>query len=614
MADPYSAPLMPGISNQALESSSNYGAGASPFFSTANQYMPRNLKDILKWVRYITVQSPVTTEVLRKLATFPITDFTYSSDQPAVVEKYKAVVKSTELKQTLHNIGYQYHTSGNVFISLYFPFIRTLSCPSCSAVFPLSEAEGFAKFRNYGFHGDCPKCGQKVEFRRSETVSKNVEDMNVVLWDPLNIVVNHNPISGKSVYYYQIPNEVKRQVQSGNFLFLESIPWEFVEAIQQNKDFRFDSKRIFHLRNIDTGFSANGVSVPPMVSHFGLVFYQASLRKANEAIAQEFMSPVRVVFPQPSTQSGDPVVAMSMKNFTSRMEDIMSKAKRDKALVAIAPMPIGYQPISGEGKTLLVAQEIQQAEESLLLSLGVSRELLSGTTNWTSSTVGLRMLKNTLDSYVGQILGLLEWISNQVNDYFRIGKCQIGLVPFQLTDDDNIKNVLLNLVQGEQPRVSMTTLFQSMGRSYAEELDRIVEDTKAKARADVRAEFEVAQAKYLEATKLKSDIPEDAGYMDILQKAQGMITELSAMPPEQTTEYLNALMVQDYGMYILITHMMQNMAQAPQAQQDDGSGQDPSQGQDQGQDSGQGQDPNAGPSKQAKSTKDPKPKEVPTVK
>lgn len=603
MADPYSAPLMPGISNQALESSSNYGAGASPFFSTANQYMPRNLKDILKWVRYITVQSPVTTEVLRKLATFPITDFTYSSDQPSVVDKYRKVVESTELKQTLHNVGYQYHTSGNVFISLYLPFIRTLTCKSCTSVFKMDEAEGFAKFQNYSFFGTCPKCGQKGEFLRKETASKNHEDMNVVLWDPLNIVVNHNPISGKSVYYYQMPNEVKRQVQAGNFLFLSTLPWEFVEAIQQNKDFRFDSNRIFHLKNIDTGFSANGVSVPPMVSHFGLVFYQASLRKANEAIAQEFMSPIRVVFPQPVTSSGDPVVAMSMKNFTARMEDVISKSKRDKALVAIAPMPIGYQPISGEGKTLLVAQEIQAAEESLLLSLGVSRELLSGTTNWTSSTVGLRMLKNTLDSYVGQITRLLKWISDQISDYFHIGACQIGLTPFQLTDDDNLKNVLLSLAQGQEQRVSLTTLYQSMGRSYSEELDRIVEDEKAKARADVKAQFEVAQAKYLEATKLRSDIPEDAGYMDILQKAQGLISELSGAPPQQVTEYLNALMVQDYGMYILVSHMMTEMNSQPVGQQGQDPNQDPNQAQSGNADPNSSKEPGS-------STSDPKPREV----
>lgn len=606
MADPYAAPLMPGISNQALESPSNYGAGASPFFSIANQYLPRNLKDILKWVRYITIQSPVTTEVLRKLATFPITDFTYSSDSDAVVQNYKTIVTGLKLKQTLHNIGYQYFTVGNVFISLYIPFSRNLVCPACGSVHSIRAAEKFTKFQSYKFVGTCPKCDSKVEsFTVKDTPNRDKKGMNLVLWDPLNIVVNYNPISGKSVYYYQMPNEVKRQVQSGNYLFLESLPWEFIEAIRQNTDFRFDDGKVFHLRNIDTGFSANGVSVPPMVSHFGLVFYQASLRKANEAIAQEFMSPVRVIFPQPNTQSGDPVIAMSLANFTSRMEDLITKSKRDKALVAIAPMPIGYQAISGEGKTLLVAAEIEAAEASLLLSLGVSRELLSGTTNWTSSTVGLRMLKNTLDSYVGQIKELLTWISDQVKDWLQIEPCELGLTPFQLTDDDNVKNILLNLQQSG--KVSATTLYESVGRSYAEELDRIVEDQKAEARAQVRAEFEITQAKYLEATKLKSGIKEDSGYLDVLQRAQELVTQLGSLPPEEVSEYLNHLMTEDYGMYTLIMDLMQKAQAGMQVQ----SPEDPSNpGADQSADPNVQGESTSNPPKQKEKTSDPKPKEV----
>jgi hypothetical protein len=80
------------------------------------------------------------------------------------------------------------------------------------------------------------------------------------------------------------------------------------------------------------------------------------------------------VFPQPQTANSDPVVAMSLRNFVDNMELAIKKHKSDKGYFLIAPGPVGYQPVGGEGKNLLVSAEIQQAEDQILLALGVSRE------------------------------------------------------------------------------------------------------------------------------------------------------------------------------------------------------------------------------------------------
>ena len=549
----YQPPLAPGISGAALGYTPNYAPTKNPHFSIGNQFIPRNLHDVIRWVRFITAQSPVTTEVLRKLATFPITSFTYNSDNPAVRAKFEKITKSFSLKTVLHDIGFQYYTLGNVFISLYLPIHRSLTCNGCDAIYSTSTAE-FIEFRGFKFQGVCPKCNTKCNFTHSDTKSTNIEDMNIIIWDPLNIAVNHNPISGKSKYYYKIPNEIKRQIEAGNMLYLESVPWEMVEAIKNKKDFEFAPNMLFHLKNVDTGFSADGISIPPLVSHFNLVFYQATLRRANESIATDYLAPLRVIYPQAQTGNSDPVITTSMRNFVTRMEDALISHKQDNNHVVIAPMPIGYQAISGEGKTLLVSQEIQQAEDSLLLSLGVSRELLTGTTNWTSSTVGLRMLKNTLDSYVGQILNLLEWVSDQTGEYLGIGGCQIGMVPFQLTDDDNLKQIFLQLA--EQNQVSMTTLFEAMGRSYDEEQERILEDAKSNARMKIRMEWEVSQAQYAEGLRINKELGPDTSYLDALNHAQEVVAELQQMDPTQANQVINQLKIQDYAKYILVATLL----------------------------------------------------------
>lgn len=563
MTSLYNPPLIPGIGNSLLAGSGSYAPTRSPFFSVGNQFLPRNLHDVIRWVRFITVQSPVTTEVLRKLATFPVTSFTYSSDDPAVREKFEDIQKSFKLRTSLHNIGFQYFTIGNVFISLYLPIHRSLTCNNCAATFSARTAE-FIEFKAYKFVGKCPACEKQGAFAHTDTKSRNIKDMNLITWDPLNISVNHNPVSGRSVYYYRIPNELKRRVQLGDMLLLESLPWEMIEAIRENKDFQFDSDTIFHLQNVDTGFSSNGISVPPLVSHFSLVFYQATLRRANESIASDYMAPMRVVFPQAQTGNSDPVVTISMRNFASRMEEAFVAHKRDSNHVLIAPVPIGYQAISGEGKTLLVSQEIQQAEESLLLSLGVSRELLSGSTNWTSSTVGLRMLKNTLDSYVSQIEEFLAWMSMQISEYLSIGRCNIGLTPFQLTDDDALKNLFVALLNAG--KVSMTTLYESMGRSYDEEQERMLEDAKAEARFGVRRSFEIERAKYLEGISLTKDTEDTADYKAALDKANLTIQQLQTLDPMTLQMALNGLKSQDFAQYVLVTHLMEEAMNSPLGQ------------------------------------------------
>lgn len=556
----FQPPLIPGLGNFTGGGPNVYSPNKSPFYSVSNQFLPRNLHDVIKWVRFITAQSPVTTEVLRKLATYPITSFTYSSDDPGTRVKYEKIVESLKLRTVLHDIGFQYFTVGNVFISLYLPIKRMIECPTCQTTY--SATAKFLKFRAFTFTGDCPKCmTRNVTFIRKDVPSRNIDEMNIVVWDPTNITVNHNPISGKSKYFYTIPNEIKRQVIAGNPVYLDSLPWEFIESIQKNESFEFQDGAIYHMKNVDTGFSANGISVPPLISHFNLVFYQATLRRANETIATDFMSPLRVVFPQPQTGNSDPVMAASLRNFTSIMEQTITNHRRDNSHVLIAPMPIGYQAISGEGKTLLVAQEIREAEESLMLSLGVSRELLSGSTNWTSSTVGLRMLKNTLDSYVNQVQDLLTWLSMRTGRYLTIPNCRLGLTPFQLTDDETLKSILLELAK--TGNVSMTTIYEAMGRSYDEEQDRMLQEAKSQARFQVRMQFEVDRAKYLESLELSKKTDKDSGYQEALSQANQMVSQLQTMAPEQAQMFLQELQIQDFSKYVLVHTLLEHRLTDP---------------------------------------------------
>ena len=533
------------------------GAGSqpNPWFTVANQFVPRNLHDVIRWARYITIQSPTTSEVIRKLATYPITDFVIDTEQEVLKSRYEQVLKSFKLKESLQDVGFEFFTIGNVFLSIYFPIHRELESPTCKTRYSAKKAK-WATFKQWNFHGKCPNdaCGYIGIFKRVDSKSVAIDDMNLIKWTAEHIAVSHNPITGESEYYYRIPNAIKQKIQKGDRLFLDSVPWSFVEAVRHNQDFKFDKGSIFHLKNISSGGTVEGIAVPPLLSLFSLVFYQATLRKANEAIATEYLNPMRVIFPQAQTGNSDPVISMSLRNFRSNIEDALRRHKQDKNHIVISPTPVGYQPLGGDGKNLLVAQEILQAEESILLSLGVSRELLSGTTNWTSSSVGLRMMENLLTSYIGRLKELIDWIVKNVAGYLTMEPVDVSLIPFKLLDDDIFKQMMFQLAS--QGRASDQSFFEDLGLDWHEEQERIKEAAVVRARMQVETQYETEEAQFVAAKGAGEQMADNEEYQNLLAKAQAIAEPLFSADDGTRRSVLGDLRINDYTMFIMVNGLI----------------------------------------------------------
>lgn len=269
----------------------------SPFFTQANQFIPRSFHDIIKWSRYITTQAPTTTEVIRKLSSYPITEFIVESNNEQTIETYKRIFKTIRLKERMSDTGFDYYTLGNVYTSIYFPIDRHLHCPNCKSSFEVKSAmrTNAAVFKKWVFQGECPACNHQVTYKVVDTKSRDITRINLIKWKPEHVSLNHNPVTGESEFYYTIPGDVKRKIMMGDPLFLATVPWSMVEAVRYNKDYLFDSSNIYHMKSISMGNMIDGLGIPPLISHYGLVFYQQMLRKANEAVAAEHMVPLRVL-------------------------------------------------------------------------------------------------------------------------------------------------------------------------------------------------------------------------------------------------------------------------------------------------------------------------------
>ena len=538
------------------------GTYANPAFTVSNQFLPRSFSDLLKWTRFIIVKSPTTTEVLRKLATYPITEVTVDTSKEALKEKYEDIIESVKVIEKMSDGGFDYHAFGNSFTSIYFPMDRYLKCPDCKASYSSRKAlsSGFARWKKFTFEGECPSCSGKVTFQRTDIKSKDIDRINIIKWKPDNMSLNNNPITGEVEYYYKIPADVRRKIMTGDPHFICTVPWEMVEAVRLQRDFKFSSGTIHHMKSLTMGDFIDGFGVPPLLSHYSTVFYMQCLKKANEAIALEHLNPMRMIFPQQGSGSGDPLSMMSMSNFTGQVKNQLQKFKQDPNHVLIAPIPIGVGNMGGQGKSLLVTQELQFAEEQLLMSMGVSRELLSGTTNWTSSAVGLRLLENNMNQYTRKLRRYLKWIMKQITSYLGIEEVEVNLVPFELTDNDAVKQLYVQMQQAGL--ISENTLLEAFGIDPEEESEKIIRAQIKKAEDAVKVKGMIQRAEYMANRNEASDSEDDDGFdeykKDVLKIAQKLMNE----PDEgKRMNVLMKLQAEDSGKYEHVIAVLQQYAE-----------------------------------------------------
>ncbi len=594
MSTPTSMIPYPGGQNPLLVSDygfSGLGSTPSPFFTVSGQFNPRDFKSIIKWTRFLAANSPLTTEVIRKLSSYPITEFILDTEDEKLKKQYKQLFKHLDLKARLIDIGVDFHLLANVWVSVYFPFIRWLTCSSCKSQHQLSKfSNRTLQFRNWEFRGVCPTCGESGVFKRHDVKSPSMKGLSIINWDPEDISLIHNPVSNQTQYWYKVPGKLRGLISQGDLFTLESIPWSFVDAVRKNEDYCFDREGIFHLKGHSVANAIPGYGVPPIVGTYGLAFDAAMMRRANSAIASEQISPLRVIFPQPAGK--DPATAMSLQNFSKNMKRYMLLHKADPSVIAMTPIPVGYQQISGEGKAMLVSQEIEQIQEELLLSLGVSRELLSGTLNWTSSTVGLRLLENTMWKYIDSIQRLLDWLIEQITPEFNLEPVQVTFEPFKLTDNDEKQSMMFQLSQTQN--VSAQSMLSSMGLDWHEEMQRIRDEQVEKAKQDVLVKRDIDIAQYVAAQgAADTDSEESAGYKTALQQAQETANQLIGMAEGPRRSALSALKVQDPALYLMTAKLIEeyrsdpsyqsNVAQQGQQIANDASQQNPQSNQQPGQ-------------------------------
>lgn len=400
-------------------SNNSYKEYRSSFLTLGDMQIPDDYREIFRWCRYFFKFDPLIGAAVRSLATFPVTDWllndtekdddidieTHAKDSEEPSDTYlfyQNMLNELNLYTHMIEVGYDYFLYGNVVIFAE-PGVKVI------------------KRRN--------KETRQIEERR-EVVWKSIQRLDVT-----RLRIDKDPQTGKKVYFYDIPTDLKRVIQTKKPKEkYDKIPKVFKDAVAKKGLVKLKSQYVHQLQMPSESGDSGLWATPPVLHVMKLILYSNILRQAQEAIAYEHIIPRRIYYFS-ETQEFSPGF-----DFADVSADFATELKRqldDPNYQVISPVPIQQIQHGGQGKSLLLVPELEQLQETILAGMGVPREFVFGGVSYSGSTTSLRILENHFITYRTVLL-------DYINDFLIKGLAEIRGEWETIDDDDKLVKVSLS--------------------------------------------------------------------------------------------------------------------------------------------------------------------------
>lgn len=531
---------------------------ANPLFDYLGEYLPTDIKKLFAWSEHVYFNTPVIANAIKKYINYPVTDIVYESTASEVRDKTKHLLENIlNIKSHLIDVGTDYLIYGNVFRSVSLPTMKFIRCknPRCDIhTQGINAANASIRTKGGKLQFLCPSCKSWVYGEFTEMFMKDINKLSIIRWNPHAIDIKYNDISGDLFYYYSIPGNITKGIKSGDKDIILSTPKLFLDAVQSNNAVKFGSNFI-HIKAPSIAGMFAGWGITPLAHTLKMYLYMAILRKSNEAIALDQITPKNILYPQGTT--GDPAMVSSMSEWRKYITNALDRWKTDPNFVMTAPYPTGVVNIGSQGKGLLVNEHIMDAEQNMVRALDIPTELIYGTTNINNSGVTLRLLENQLVPYTSQLVRYVNWIIDIINRYFDTDYCHISFAPFRLSDDVFKQQILAGLVGNV---ISKSSYQAVLGLDNDREREKIIQETVDDSLMQKEIEKRVndinnslAQQAQEEAQAQQQQISmSQYNQQALVAQADAIALQIAQTPEQMRDQAWNQLQQSDYVMYALV--------------------------------------------------------------
>ncbi len=544
-------------------------------FQFLDGFLPRKLKDMFRWCEYLYYNSTHIYAAAQRLSDYAITDVIYDTENAELRKKYKKVFEDIiKIKKLLKSFQRDRIVYGNVIFTFFMAIKRMAYCEKCKTASDLSRSKFKYDFKKIRFDITCPSCNKRHSKHiddLDEQIIRSPEGIRITRWDPKLIDIDHNPITQESEYYYNIPGFVKKKVKNGDPLFIATMPKSILEAISKDKLVKFSKDNLFHMKvDAPAGIDPQW-GFPPLASTLKKFYYAALLRKANEAIALDFIVPFRVLHPAQSSGSMDPVKTISLSNWVENTKREFRQWRKDPLHIMFSPVAVGVSQVGGQGRALMTMGEIQQAEDDIIASMGLPREFLYGGLSFTGSSVTLRMLENQLINDSADLKDALNWIAQRTAMELNWEHMTLDLTPFKFIDDVAQKGMELQ-TNATYNHLSKRSIAEMYGRDLDDERKQQIQDAIEDARQQKEIEkriqeLEASMAAQAEQIALQGQGGQGLNYdqQAVIAKAEEVAYQIADLEYGTKKSYLAQLQNEDYVLYSVVIQRLEALDQQQDA-------------------------------------------------
>jgi hypothetical protein len=472
----------------------------SPFFDIGHTYLPPSVKALLRWCRYYYLVNPLINTVIHKMSEYPITEIVLDEKNKAIRDKWDAMLgKHLRYRAFQIECGLDYFCYGMCLTTIHFPFSKWLICRHCGHKEKATKI--FYKWRNLDYIIECAKCSEVGPAKVQDFYEKDARRIRLQRWNPEYVNVDPGFAGGDPTYTFELPLQLRNDVLLGKKNVLDTIPDVFVEAMRRNKFIAFAPENVFVMKRPIISQKDEGWGMPLIFPVLKDTFYLQILRKAQEAIAQEHIVPLRLLFPQAGSASSDPYTTISLEAWKTRIEGEIAKWKYDANYIPILPLPIGQESIGGDGKALMLHQEMESWSKQIIAGMGVPQEFVYGGMQYSGSNVSMRMLENSFLGYrIDHENMLNEFVIRRIANYMDWPQTSAHMRRFKMADDLQRAGLMFQINQAQ--KLSDMTLLQEIDQDPAVEKERIeaeVDEQMTRQRKQMLAQAEI-QAEVMKVT------------------------------------------------------------------------------------------------------------------
>jgi hypothetical protein len=466
------------------------GSYANPHSTIAARDIPTNIKQVMRLCRYYYHTDSLLRALVDKMSEYPITDLLLDDieGEPEVDErtydKWDRLLNiHLNVPSVLKGINVDTMVYGTSIHYLNYPFVRYAQAQSQSIpAVPLRAVKNvkiIPKMENGKFtfyvEGTVAIDGfrHKHTFRIYDRKSEAGQGLRLARLNPIRVKLDYNVISGERQWSWTPPAQFREGLITANPVIYLSTEMKILEAAYNQQDIILNQDRLWIAQADTMPGIWEGWGVPPLFPVLEDVYYYRILRRANEALAQEHVTPFRIMSPS-GTGDVSPQRSLNMTDWQNRVRTEMARFRRDPNHVMISPIPINIEQMGGQARVMMVAAEMEAAARIIAAGVGCPLELIWGGLNWSGASVSLRVLENHFLNVRKGNERLVNFLVPKLAQHYRMPRISVKMAEFKMADDVQQQGNAINLML--QGFLSRRSVINKIGYQSDQEFDQLEQE------------------------------------------------------------------------------------------------------------------------------------------